>query len=109
MYVEPPSRQDSDVDAAQYFFNPRMIDVSLVRGQTVHTGHGTIPFDSQPQSSSARPEEIHESSSDSESDDGGAGNSKIKKRSKGKGKKRKEPKNSGPWKLVLTYRSPTAP
>ncbi|KIP11847.1 hypothetical protein PHLGIDRAFT_512083 [Phlebiopsis gigantea 11061_1 CR5-6] len=81
-----------------YFFNPRRMDVALVRGRTSWRRKGRPALKASPHESG--------SSSSSSSEDGEADASKNHKQSRGK-KKRKEMRNSRPWKLVITYKGPT--
>ena len=84
-----------------------MMDVTLIRGRTIYTGTGTVPVELT-QGGHVPQDDAHESDSSSSSEDGEAdAASRNRKQSKGK-KKRKEKRNSGPWKLVVTYKGPAA-
>ncbi|KIP06516.1 hypothetical protein PHLGIDRAFT_118905 [Phlebiopsis gigantea 11061_1 CR5-6] len=116
----------ADTRAAQYYFHPRMMEVSLIRGRTVYGSSGGLPqemvhqgyrrredFDSDSSSSS---------SSDSEDDRARRHMSRDERRAEKREHRderraekrehrdeRREARRAekGPWRLVVSYRPPT--
>lgn len=88
----------------QHFFNPRMIDISLVRGQTIYTGNGTVPTSRHGYTHQGDTQSSSESESENEHGEGTSRGQNVSKGKKSKGKKKA---NSGPWRLVITYKPPS--